>query len=216
MITLNQPHHLGIKALLLLLLRYVAIGVVFYIVAFVAYLFQNVLVVNAVQTFTIAGATTLSDPNMVAYYLSVGINGLFVLSLILMVIGAVVAYLQYHFYTYTLEEFNLILRRGVLNKEEVSIPYRQMQDININRSLFYVILGLSRLIIDSAGHEEKEEQNETDIILEPLDVTVAGDIRNFLKRRVGVQVVVDEKVADVESLELSKTDPELREPAATP
>ena len=91
-----------------------------------------------------------------------------------------------------------------------------MQDININRSLFYVILGLSRLIIDSAGHEEKEEQNETDIILEPLDVTVAGDIRNFLKRRVGVQVVVDEKVADVESLELSKTDPELREPAATP
>ncbi len=214
MITLNQPHHLGIKALLLLLLRFLIIGAVLYVIAVLAYMFQSELVVSAIQTFTVAGSATLSDPNAVTRYVSSAISGLFILSLLIMVGGAVIAYLKYHFYTYTLEEFNLILRQGILNKEEVSIPYRQMQDININRNIFYVILGLSRLVIDSAGHEEQHEQNETDIILEPLDQTVAEDIRNFLKRRVGVQVVVDEREADVQSNELSKPDRKEVEPAA--
>ncbi|MDE1941084.1 MAG: PH domain-containing protein, partial [Patescibacteria group bacterium] len=114
-------------------------------------------------------------------------------------IGLFVAWLEYRNYAFRFEEFDLAVRRGVISTETVSIPYRQIQDLNIQRDLIYQILGLSRLVIDSAGHEEKGERNETDIILEPLYKETAEEIRGFLERRIGVQVVIDEKEADREA-----------------
>lgn len=74
-----------------------------------------------------------------------------------------------------------------------------MQDINIDRPLVYRILGVSRVVIDSAGHEEfGESRSETDIVLEPIDEKLAREIRDMLQRRIGVQIVEDEKEADLE------------------
>lgn len=196
MISLNQDMHLGRTAFFLMLSKRVFPGLVLFAVALIAGIMQTFILQSLAQTFKNADAGMQSSIQNFPVYFSYGLNGLFAVSIILMLAGLIVCWLEYRNYSFRFEEFNLIVKRGVFSTEEVSIPYRQMQDININRSLAHIMLGVSRLIIDSAGHEEAEEHNETDIILEPLDKGVAEDIRSFLDRRIGVQIVKDVKEED--------------------
>jgi len=126
------------------------------------------------------------------------VYGLFIIGLIVCLIGLIIARLEYNNYTYAFEEFNLKLTQGIIGLTEVSIPYRQMQDIDVERTLLHRMTGTSRVIIDSAGHEEVSEKNETDIILDPIDMEAAEEIRVMMQRRIGVQVVEGDKAADRE------------------
>lgn len=121
---------------------------------------------------------------------------LFFTAILLGSFGIIINYLRYIFFKFTLEEFGLRLRRGVLRVEEISIPYRQMQNVDVTRPLFYRILGLSRLVILSAGHEQVEEGDQTDTVFDPIDSEIAEEIRTLLGRRIGVQVIEHELEAD--------------------
>jgi len=131
-------------------------------------------------------------------YIVYGINGVFVISLILIIVGFIIGWLEYINYAYTLSEFDLRMRRGVLNRREISIPYRQIQDVDIDRNFANILLGLSRIVMQTAAHEEADEKGMTEVVLEPVDKAIALDLRDILERRIGVQVVEDEKAADVE------------------
>jgi uncharacterized membrane protein YdbT with pleckstrin-like domain len=124
------------------------------------------------------------------------INWLVVVAAFLMILSIIVSYLQYRFYTFTFEEFDLKLKRGVINQIEVSIPYRQIQDVNVIRSLWYRIFGVSRLVVISAGHGgEKDDQTEN--VFDPIDKNLGEEIRQALERRIGVQVVQSEEKANI-------------------
>ena len=125
---------------------------------------------------------------------------LFFLAIIFGAIGIVINILQYNFSTFTLEEFGLRLKKGVLRIEEISIPYRQMQDVDVTRPIIYRLFGLSRLVVFSAGHEEPGEPDQTNTIFDPMDYEIAEEIRVLLGRRIGVQVIEGEKEADREEL----------------
>ena len=198
MISLNQNMHLGRMAFILLLFRRVVPGFVLFIIAVVVSGMRDFLLSSFATLLRTSTGQAAANAQDFPKYFSYGLNAFFVVSIALMAIGLIVAWLEYRNYSFRFEEFNLMVGRGILWTEEVSIPYRQMQDININRSLAHRILGVSRLIIDSAGHEEAEEQNETDIILDPLEKSVAEEVRQFLDRRVGVQIVKDVKLEDRE------------------
>jgi uncharacterized membrane protein YdbT with pleckstrin-like domain len=71
-----------------------------------------------------------------------------------------------------------------------------MQDINVHRHLLYRIFGVSTLIIDSAGHEAPGEDSETDVIISPIDWQKAADVREFLHRKIAIQIVTSEAAAD--------------------
>jgi uncharacterized membrane protein YdbT with pleckstrin-like domain len=71
-----------------------------------------------------------------------------------------------------------------------------MQNVDVTRPLFYRILGLSRLVILSAGHEQVEEGDQTDTVFDPIDSEIAEEIRTLLGRRIGVQVIEHEIEAD--------------------
>jgi uncharacterized membrane protein YdbT with pleckstrin-like domain len=90
---------------------------------------------------------------------------------------------------------------------ELTIPYRQMQDVDIERGFFHQMTGTSRVVINSAGHEEPaarfRPEEETNIILDPVDVALAEDVRLFLQRKIGVQVVEGERESDREALQQS-------------
>ncbi len=68
------------------------------------------------------------------------------------------------------------IKRGILNKEEVAIPYRQIQDVDIRRDISFQMLGLSRIVILTAGHEDNEKpgDDDTEGILPALDKDLAG------------------------------------------
>ena len=104
-----------------------------------------------------------------------------------------IAWLVYVTYKYCLGDDSLKIKRGILNKEEVAIPYRQIQDVDIKRDLSFQMIGLSRIVILTAGHEdEKPEDDESEGILPALDKDLAEWMQAELLKRANVQKVTEE------------------------
>lgn len=61
------------------------------------------------------------------------------------------AKLTYHFYRYELTDLGFRKESGVIWKKYVTIPYARIQNVDINRGILARILGLSDLMIQTAG-----------------------------------------------------------------
>ncbi len=116
----------------------------------------------------------------------------FLISSAFLVIAIFSAWLIYINYRFLLDENAFKVHRGFLRKEEVAIPYRQIQNVNIKRSFFDQIIGLSKLVILTAGHEDEEEKikAESEGILPSLDKKLAREIQEVLLKRANVEQVV--------------------------
>ena len=110
-------------------------------------------------------------------------------------ISLFIAWLIYSNYKFCLGDDSLKIKRGVLNKEEVAIPYRQIQDVDIKRDLSFQMMGLSRIVILTAGHEEGEKpgDDDTEGVLPALDKDLAEWLQAELLKRANVQKVTEEK-----------------------
>ena len=101
-------------------------------------------------------------------------------------------WLVYSNYKFFLDENSLKIKRGILNKEEIAIPYRQIQDVDIKRDLSFQMLGVSRLVILTAGHDDENPGDDhTEGIFPALDKDLAEWLRDELLRRANVQKVVE-------------------------
>jgi uncharacterized membrane protein YdbT with pleckstrin-like domain len=99
-------------------------------------------------------------------------------------IGFCVAWLVYTHYRYGIHEDALRIRRGVLTKREIAIPYRQIQNVNIEQNLVDQVMGTCRLVILTAAHDEPEEEaDDTEGVLPLLDVTAARGLQRELLAR---------------------------------
>jgi uncharacterized membrane protein YdbT with pleckstrin-like domain len=198
MIPLNQENHLGQMAFIIFFLRRAIVSVALLIIGLVLMAYHDQLLNSAVNTMGMVGDMSGSGTNAILLIVTYSIAAIFVLAIVTFIASLIISWLEYLYYSYTFEEFNLKVKRGILNKEVVSIPYRQMQNVNVYRSLLYLLLGVSRVVIDSAGHEEEHEQSQSDIILEPIQKDVAEEIRLMLDRKIGVQVVEEQEAASKE------------------
>jgi uncharacterized membrane protein YdbT with pleckstrin-like domain len=198
MIVLNEEQHLGGKAFIIFFLRKTALAWLFLILLIIALPIRDG-VMNWLNTSLSTALVSDTTINSVSSSFSLVISILFFLTIVFFIGGFIVSYLQYRTYTFTFEEFDLKMRRGILNRKENSVPYRQIQDVDTEQSIFFQMLGLSKVIIMTAGHEESDEHEKTEIILEPVDRDTAEEIRSKLEREIGVQVVEDEKEADKEA-----------------
>lgn len=103
-----------------------------------------------------------------------------------------ITWLIYRNYKYFLGDDALKVKRGVLDKEETAIPYRQIQNVDIERDISFQMLGLSRLVILTAGEEEeKSKEDESEGILPALDKGLAEWMQAELLRRANVQKVTE-------------------------
>ena len=197
MITLGQEQRLGRKSFLLLLAKNTTPGFALLVIDLVAMLLNVPLKIFLAHAVATASGQTGADTILKA---SAAISGiilaLLLASLVIIFIGYLITRLVYVHYTYSFEEFDLKLKRGIFTIREVSLPYRQIQDVNVDRSLLYRFLGVSRVIINSAAHEDFKENNQTDIILEPIDKEDAEQIRTILERKIGVQIIEGQEKAD--------------------
>lgn len=113
-----------------------------------------------------------------------------------------VSKLIYTHYLFALGENSLKIKRGIIEKEEIAIPYRQIQDVDVARDLFFQAMGLSKLSILTAGREDDDEgdgkgnrsdRDENEGILPALDKDLAEWLRSELLTRANVQRVIEEK-----------------------
>lgn len=98
--------------------------------------------------------------------------------------------------TFKCQEFSLTadafkLRQGVFRKHEIAIPYRQIQNVEIERTLYQQMFGVSRLVISTGGEDDlKTPEDEARAVLQDIDKDVAVTLQNDLLQRADVQRVV--------------------------
>ncbi|MFZ2049283.1 MAG: PH domain-containing protein [Minisyncoccia bacterium] len=112
-----------------------------------------------------------------------------------MIITAIVTWIDYVGYGYQLGPDALKLRRGTFNKEEVAIPYRQIQNVDIERPFLYVLSGTSKIVILTAGHEDADakengSKGESEGIIPIIDSKLAVSLQNELLSRANIQKVI--------------------------
>ncbi len=110
----------------------------------------------------------------------------------------------YRQYKFMLDEHAFYVRRGIFFIREVVIPYRQIQNVEINRPYLYRILGLAELDIttltNSQVHEIHEnEKHKKKNLLPVIDYRIAKILaRNLVQRgtNAGQPFVVEDEDND--------------------
>ncbi len=178
----NSYQRLGKKTLMIFVLDRISASLLFLLAAIVLFILAGQPI-----------ASQIHIPNF-NYYINLAAWICLGLFAVIFLIGFFIAWLSYITYTFALGEDSLRIKRGILNKEEVAIPYRQIQDVDINRDLGFQIMGLSRIVILTAGHEDEpkgSESCESEGILPALDKDLAEELQTQLLRRANVQKVVE-------------------------
>jgi membrane protein YdbS with pleckstrin-like domain len=67
------------------------------------------------------------------------------------IILAMIATLVHNHFVFDIEKDRLDIEYGIIHKRNVSVPFRQIQNVNITRSLIDRILGIAKLEVESAG-----------------------------------------------------------------
>ncbi|WP_436928913.1 PH domain-containing protein [Halosimplex halobium] len=98
------------------------------------------------------------------------------LFLLFAVYGAVRAVFLYRSWRYVVREESLYLTRGVLTKVQTVVPYVRVQHIDTRRSAFERVLGLSTLVVYTAG------SRGADVTIPGLTPDTAEDLQSRLER----------------------------------
>ena len=163
----GSEQHLGRKAFYLLLSKKTNISLALFLVAFI-----------------FLGSKTSLSKYVPAEIISYIVIGAFLLALAVFIIGFLATLLQYKNTTFRLAEFALQINRGVMNKTEVSIPYKQIQDVVINRSLSQQAMGLSSLVMMVAGHKAGDEHEVTEVRIEPIEKLLAEEFSAAMQKKI--------------------------------
>lgn len=70
---------------------------------------------------------------------------------IYLVLAFLIAILVFNHFIFDIEKDRLDIEYGIVHKRHVSVPFRQIQNVNITRSLIDRLLGIAKLEIESAG-----------------------------------------------------------------
>ena len=170
---------LGIKVFYYYLSKRVVSGVFLLVVSFIISSLRGSMV--AKMALVIPLTTALS----IASFL---VNGLFIISVLLIIFGALMSWINYISCEYTLDENAISIRRGIFNKKEVFIPYRQIENINIDQTFNFKMMGVSKLIIETAGNDSNNGDN-SEGIFDVIDSKVATSMREFILQRTNLEVI---------------------------
>lgn len=140
-------------------------------------------------------ATSFGD---LAYDATLGAELCLIFFIIVAAITFLMGWLIYKNFKFSLGDDSLKIKKGVFDKEEVAIPYRQIQDVDIQRDLSFQMLGLSRITILTAGQEDVknadgEDDDKNEGILPALDQDLAEWLQAELLKRANIQKVTEEQ-----------------------
>lgn len=181
MFTEGVYYRLGTKTLIFSLLRLVPL-IVFGIAAIIilSYAPSGVSqVLGAVNSSSI-----LPFVETIVHYGTFYGSLLLVLLVIILILNACIDYVTKEF---MLDRYALRIRSGFLSRQEITIPYDQIQNVNMNESIIGRIFGVSELIVLTAGNEDDGEESSG--TFSTIDRSWAVTLQDELLKRSSIQEV---------------------------
>ena len=154
--------------------------------AFWIFFFQNARAFYAIAGFALALATlkrVFIFPDEIALLIDQVMSLLVSIYFLVLVATFLGTLLQYIAFEFMLDEHAFKIRSGIINLNIDAIPYRQMQNIDIERDLLYRLLGVSKLVILTAGTEDPDVNDESEGVIPALDKHLAAAIQQELIKR---------------------------------
>ncbi|MBU6370765.1 MAG: PH domain-containing protein [Patescibacteria group bacterium] len=177
---MNQ--RLGFRALVLSIVKGLLPGLVLAVGAVVVLLMKNAIG----QALVSAGY----GADTVGKILLFAVGGLYVFAVIMLGLGLVYALIGYFSTRFGLDDYAFKLHRGLISRDEVTIPYHQIQDVNVEQSVIGRIFGVGTMIILTAGQDDRGTNGEENEIVFPIvDIGVAKDLQKRLEVKGSVQLV---------------------------
>ena len=167
---MDTKQKLGIKVFYYYLSNKIVAGVIFLVISFIV----SSSKVSLVSKLSLVLPKEMSF-NAVLYL----VNGLFILSVFLIILGIFLSWLHYISCNFILGDNNLTIIHGILNKKEVSIPYRQIENINIEQSFNFKLMGICKLKIETAGNNSING-GKPEGYFDVIDFKIAQKIRDFI------------------------------------
>ena len=167
----SAPQHLGSRAFSLIVSKHSRFAFILLVVAIIAFFARHAF-----------GATQYMN-QVVLWSL-----GLFV---VFIAYAFAAGSLVYKNYTFSLEDDAFKIRRGVFSKKETAIPYRQIRDVNIERSIYQQLYGVSKLVILTVGEESLSASVSESVIpvVDNIDKRLALIFQSELLKRANVQKI---------------------------
>ena len=111
--------------------------------------------------------------------------GAFVFFIAIAGIISLVVWLQYISVEYLFDDESFKVRLGIFSIKELSIPYRQIQNVDVNRPLLYRLMGVSDITLLTAGREDQDDPDhaEADATVTLLEKKLAEQIQRDLLDR---------------------------------
>ena len=178
---MNPSQKLGINVFYYYLSKKTPIG----LVALVISIFISSLKVAMV--LKLAFFVSLSTSAMIVSYF---INGLFLISALLIIYGIVMSYISYIGCSYNLGENAFSITKGYFNKREISIPYRQIQNIDIEQSFQFKMMGVCKLVILTAGNDNNNQNGEAEGVFDVIDFKIASNIKESILQKSNIEPVI--------------------------
>jgi uncharacterized membrane protein YdbT with pleckstrin-like domain len=143
------------------------------------------LIIITLTGFASPMITSTLGPSLSSFLgFATGAITIFVLVMELFIIGA--ALLEYSVSKVMLDEGSLKIVRGILSKEEVSLPYRRIQSVEIKQTLLQRILGVGHLVISTTTDLEQpsgRENEDDDEVIPLMDYPLAAAVSQALTDR---------------------------------
>lgn len=177
----GQYYNLGSKVFWIFVLQRSATAIALLVVA----VLLSVIRAIAVPRFELVAGVDIN------YIFSATIAGAFILAIIAEIVGAVIAWLEYGVSKIMLDTSSLKIIRGILGKEELEIPYRRIQSVEIKQSLNDRLLGVGRVIIatttDLNQPNSSTEREADDEVIPLMNYDLAQAVADTLSNRAEVE-----------------------------
>ena len=175
--TITGPQHLGSRAFSLIVSKHARFAFILFFIAIAALVVKNVF-----------GANVSAQ---VGYFMDQTVLWSLVLFFIFLCWAFFIGWLTYINYTFALEDDAFKIRRGIFSKKETAIPYRQIRDVNIERSFSQQLYGVSKLVILTVGEESLSSSVSESVIpvVDNIDKHLALASQAELLKRANVQKI---------------------------
>ncbi len=177
---MEKEQKLGIRVFYYYLYNRIIIGTILLIISFVVLSYKAEIISKILSGFN-------DKAEMVMNYV---LLLLFVISGLVLLSRAIISWFEYSNCTYILGENAFSVKRGFFNKREVSIPYRQIQNVSIEHSFSNRAMGVCKLVILTAGNDNNDKDGEAEGVFDVISSDVAEKLKNDLLARSNVQNTV--------------------------
>lgn len=168
---------LGIKVFYYYLSKKISVGLILIIFSFIIASLKKSIISKVVLVFPQS-----TSSNIVGYFIAI----LFIISILFIVGGVIASLIDYLSNSFNLGENAISIKRGFISKKEISIPYRQIQDINIEQSLNFKMMGISKMILLTAGDDDNDKEGESEGIFKVIDMGIAEKIKEYILQKTNI------------------------------